>query len=83
MFPRWRLLHRWQGAAVHAFVLKPVSTGWMSKAEALVRKVLVRLVQKRRMESVGLAQQALTLLLEVFARNVALAQSLQNQAAAV
>lgn len=55
----------------------------MSKAEALVRKVLARLVQKRRMESVGLAQQALTLLLEVFARNVGLAQSLQNQEAAV
>ena len=55
----------------------------MSKVEALVRKVPVQLAQKRRMESVGLAQQALTLLLEVFARNVALAQSLQALAAAV
>ena len=83
MFPRWQLLRRWQGATVHAFVLRQVFTEWMSKVEALVRKVLVQLVQKRRMESVGLAQQALTLLLEVFARNVALAQSLQDLAAAV
>ena len=57
--------------------------GLTSKVEALVRKDIAQLEQKRRMECVFPVMQALTHLLEELARSAAQAQSLPKEAVPV